>query len=347
MESRKVQKVGYSTLTVSLPSGWVKKSNVKPGDLVFIVPESDGSLKVIPGHLAQKEEGEEYIINADVCHEPGLLGRIIIGCYILGRDIIRVTASHRIEKGHIAEIRDVVRKLIGIGVLEETTKSILLQCSIDPSKFKLDMLIRRLSTLASTILSEAMQAFIEKNKFLAEEAIKREDESDTIYYLALRLLLTAQKNPEVAEQIEVPETLFIPAARLILQYLELIADYSADTARTVLNFKVHREKLTEDVAQRINQLSEMAQTIFHKAIECIFTRNIRIANRVAEMRKPIDTEANKIMSELPDFPFLRSIIASLNKIADEGVTIAEIAINRSLERPTKEVETIVQKIKFV
>ncbi|MCK5630481.1 MAG: AbrB/MazE/SpoVT family DNA-binding domain-containing protein, partial [Nanoarchaeota archaeon] len=29
---RKVNKVGQNTLTVSLPSKWVKKLNIKPGD---------------------------------------------------------------------------------------------------------------------------------------------------------------------------------------------------------------------------------------------------------------------------------------------------------------------------
>ncbi len=47
MESRKVQKVGYSTMTVSLPSEWVKQNNINAGDLVFLVSEKDGTLKNI------------------------------------------------------------------------------------------------------------------------------------------------------------------------------------------------------------------------------------------------------------------------------------------------------------
>jgi len=34
MEPRKVQKVGYSTLSVSIPMNWAKKRGIKKGDIV-------------------------------------------------------------------------------------------------------------------------------------------------------------------------------------------------------------------------------------------------------------------------------------------------------------------------
>lgn len=347
MESRKVQKVGYSTITVSLPSGWVKQNNISPGDLVFIIPEKDGTLKIVPSQIAQKEEAEEYIINADACDEPGMLERIIIGSYILGRDVIRVTSSSRIRKEHINEIRRIVRKLIGLGILEETPKNILLQCSVDVTKFKLDMLFRRLSVIASTILSEAMQAFLERNNDLAEEAINREDEADTIYYLAVRLLLSAQIKPDIAEKIGATDILIIPATRLMLQNLELIADYSEDIAKAVIKLEVYRDKLSKDVIERIFRLSELTQTIFQKAVDCVFTGDIKVANGLLEMQNVLEIESNRLMQELPEIPYLRLIVSTLDKIADKGATIAHIAINRALEEPSKYVEDIIQIVKHV
>lgn len=347
MESRKVQKVGYSTITVSLPSEWVKQNNISPGDLVFIIPEKDGTLKILPSRIAQKEEAEEYIVNADACDEPGMLERIIIGSYILGRDVIRVTSSSRIRKEHINEIRRIVRKLIGLGILEETPRNILLQCSVDPTKFKLDMLFRRLSIIASTILSEAIQAFLERNNALAEEAINREDEADTIYYLAVRLLLSAQIKPDIAEKIGATDTLIIPATRLMLQNLELIADYSEDIAKKVIELEVYRDKLSKDVIERIYHLSELAQTIFQKAVDCVFTGDIKVVNGLLEMQNVLEIESNRLMQELPEIPYLRLIVSTLDKIADKGATIAHIAINRALEEPSKYVEDIIRVVKHV
>jgi phosphate uptake regulator len=345
LESRKVQKVGYSTITVSLPSQWVRQNNINAGDLVFLIPERDGTLKIAPSHIAQKEEAEEYVVNSAACDEQGMLERIIVGSYILGRDVIRITSSSRIEKSHVNEVRRIVRKLIGLGILEETTKSILLQCSVDPSKFKLDMLIRRLSIIASTILSEAMQAFLDQDKTMAEEAINREDEADTIYYLAVRLLLSAQLKPEVAEQIGATEILFIPATRLILQYLELIADYSEDLAKKVIGFEARKEKLDKKIADKIHHLGDSSQTVFQKALDCVFTRDIKVANGVLELKKALAAEVDQLMKEAPEIPFLRAMISCLNKIADLGAAIANIAINRALEDPSKYAENIIRAVK--
>lgn len=347
MESRKLQKVGYSTITVSLPNEWVKQNNVSAGDLVFILPEKDGSLRIVPSEIAQKEEAEEYVINADACDEVGMLERIIVGSYILGRDVIRIVSADRVGKEHADGIRKTVRKLIGLGILAETPKDILLQCSVDPTKFKLDMLIRRLSLIASTIMSDALQALFEKNTALAEEAINREDEADTIYYLAVRLLLLAQLKPDIAEQLGLTDVLFIPATRLMLQYLELIADSSEEIARDVLALEVYRERIPDDIIERISQLRDLAQAIFQKAVDCVFTRDLKVANGLLEMKEVLEMESNRFMREAPEIPYLRAIVSTLNRIADKGATIADLAINRALEQPSEEVESIVRVVKHV
>ena len=56
MEVRKVQRVGYSTLTVSLPRAWVEDVKLKAGDIVSIKREDNGSLKLIPGTEHEREE---------------------------------------------------------------------------------------------------------------------------------------------------------------------------------------------------------------------------------------------------------------------------------------------------
>ncbi|MCX8177617.1 MAG: phosphate uptake regulator PhoU [Candidatus Bathyarchaeota archaeon] len=347
MESRKVQKVGYSTLTVSLPSEWAKRNNINPGDLIFIMQERDGTLKIMPGHVARREEAEEHIINADACNEKGMLERIIVGSYILGRDVIKIISSKRIEKSYVEEVRGIVQKLIGLGILEETQNSILLQCSIDPTKFKLDMLMRRLAIIASTMLSEVTQALVEGNKELANEAMRREEEADKIYYLSVRLLLLAQLKPEVAENVGATDIIFIPATRLILQFLEMIADYCEDLAKKVLAFTTYRNKVSDETIKDIAHLGDLTQAIFQKAVDCLFSRDLKIANGILEMHKLLYEKVDRLMTELPEIPYLRAMISSLNKIADLGASIAEIAINRSLEKPGKDVEEIVKTIKHV
>jgi phosphate uptake regulator len=236
-------------------------------------------------------------------------------------------------------------KLFGIGILEETSKSILLQCSIDLTKFKLDMLIRRLSLIASTILSETMQALLENNEALAFEAIEREDEADTIYYLAVRLLLSAQTKPDIAEQLGITNILHIPSNRLILQYLELTADYAEDIAKKIIGLGVNRNKISNKVIEEICRFGEDSQTIFQKAVDCIFTGDFSGANSVIETEKMLTAQSDRLMKELPEIPFLRAIISLLEKVADISVCVADVAINRAMEKPGKDMEKCLKVIK--
>lgn len=337
MESRKVQRVGYSTLSVSLPRNWVKDVGLKQGDLVTFLQERDGSLKLMPSELIEhKAKAEEFVINSDLCEEPGMLERIVVGNYILGRDVITIISSSRLRSAHVEEVRRIVRRLFGLGIVEGTPNRIVLQCSIDPAKFKIDMLIRRLSVIASTMQSEAVQALLEFDPKLAEDAIRREDEADMVYWLAMRLLLSAQRVRAIAEKTGLEDSLHILYYGLIIRYLELIADYAESIARTAVEFKeCCKEKMSKHVIARINNLSELAHNIFLKAMDCFFTGDVKIAHNLLEIRKNIKKEHEVLMKELPEIPHLRVVVWTLTRIADNGAGIAVMAINKALEKPSK------------
>lgn len=343
MEGRKLQRVGRSTLTVSLPTKWIKENGIKPGDLVFVVPEKDGALRIIPSkHFRQIEVEEEYIINADSCEERGLLERLIVGAYILGKNVIRIISANRIKKNHMEEIRRIVRKLIGLGILEETDNNILLHCSLDPTKFSVDMLIRRMTLIVLTILSDSLQALLKNSEDIAREAIERGDEADTIFYLATRLILCAQEKAEIREQIGLTDILFIPALRSILLSLELIGDYSEDIAKKVMLLKKYRSAVHEDEIKKIYKAGEIAHDIVKESIECIFTGDIKLANSALEKKNALKNEVEKLLHELPEVPYLRAIVSCIGSVAHVGSMSAEIAINKALREHSKHLKGIVE-----
>ena len=337
MSHRKLQKVGHSSISVSLPRKWVKEMNLKRGDAVVVVPENDGSLKIFPSDtLEQDQRAEEYICNSDLCDDPKMLERIIVGSYILGRDIFSVISSERMRSEHIEEVRGIISKLIGLGIVEETSDRIVLQCSVDPRKFHLDMLLRRLSIISLTIVEEAVQALVDFDTSLARDAMKREDEADMMYLLAMRLLISAQRRREVAEEIGLEDPLHILYFGLMLRYLELIADYAEEIARQVAELlRRYRDRLPGWVVERIGQLNDLAYDLVLKSVDCFFIGDVKIANSILEMQKFIESERDKLMQKLPEIPHLRLILWNITRIADNGKGIAFIAINSALERKTK------------
>ena len=191
MEARKVQRVGYSTLTVSLPRGWVGDVKLKAGDIVSIKREDDGSLKLIPGTERKREEVKNVVVNTDLCNSPNLLTRVITGNYILGHDTIQVVAKDELKKVHLEEIRATTQRLTGLSIVEQTLKQITLQSFVDPTRFPIYGLMRRLHIIISSMLDASIKALVERRPELAAEVTHMEEESDRIYWLIVRQLLLA------------------------------------------------------------------------------------------------------------------------------------------------------------
>ena len=206
----------------------------------------------------------------------------------------------------------------------------------------MDLLIRRLALIASTIYSEAMQALLESDKKLAMDAIGREDEADMMYFLATRLLVLAQRKRDIAEKIGFDKLVLIPCTCLILQYLELIADYSEEIAKLVIELKKCNVPLSKKTLERIYHLGELTQTLFQKAVDCIFTRDVKIANSLLEMHEVLEKEFEQEMRELPDVPYLRTVVSTLSKIADKGAVIAKLSINTTLMKSDEQVGKILK-----
>jgi len=336
MEPRKVQKVGYSTLSVSLPMAWTRKVGIQKGDLIFISQETDGALRMTtePG---KTENNIEYIVDVDKCDNTKLLARVIVGNYVLGRSLIRVQSSRRLMREQIESIREVTHRLLGIGIIEESDRHLLLQCSVDPKKFPLETVMRRLYVLTSIMFKETLDSIADGDLELAKDAITREYEADTIYWLMARLLASAQQSRTVSESIGIVDPMDIVQHSIIAWYLEMIGDRVNDIASNVIQLQEYRKAEDEDLIERLNQIGVIAYTMFDKAVSSIFDGNLTIASDAVDMYDIIDREESTLMkrfqngSSLELGAIVSEIAWDLEIIAEHSSAIAEIAIDSVLK----------------
>src|SRR5438552_6749240 len=109
MEARKVQKVGYSTLIVSLPKDWVEQVGLKQGDIVTFRREPDGGITVYPG-LTGEGGSFGYVMDGDICDAPNFLTGIITGNYLTVHDTIKIVARKGLSQCHREEGGGVCRR---------------------------------------------------------------------------------------------------------------------------------------------------------------------------------------------------------------------------------------------
>ena len=346
MEARKVQRVGYSTLTVSLPKAWVEDVKLKAGDIISIKREDDGSLKLILGTEHKREEVKNCIVNADLCSSHNLLTRVITANYILGHDAIQIVAKGELKKGHLEEIRATTKRVTGLSIVELTLRQITLQSFIDPTRFPIYGLMRRLHVITSSMLDVSIRALVERRPELAAEVPHMEEESDRIYWLIVRQLLLAIRDRSTASKMGIESPLHIVGNRVVAKTLEEMGDSAEIVANEVLALKdqeVPSETILNDIAKFSTQVTKIAEQSF----KAFLAGDIKLANEALEMVETTENDERRLTQKLLTYvkdatvaASLRIIIWNLGQIAKYCRIIGEVTINRIMEKPSEICEYI-------
>jgi len=333
METRKVQRLGPSTLAMTLPAEWAGEHGVEKGDEVSIRPGGKGTLTVTP-ESAQAGDSEATI-HADEL-DADAVERAIVAQYVLGRRIIYVESDSTLDSGIINAVYSAETQLMGLGVVEETPERIAIRCSVDPADFTLDNLLERLENTGSTMRGEAVKALAHANPDLAERALNRERQANKIFVLLLRLLFTAYRNPNLARQIGLDDGFPLIGYRSIAKNLELTADNAEDIAEIVLEAGNGQLDLDQSTIRRIREFTDDVDEMTKTAVRAAVERDYQLTIGVREMFEEISDREREILDDLPEMPNeellrVREVLVSLQQTAGYAMRNAEIAANLALD----------------
>jgi len=344
LEIRKLQKVGSSTLSVSLPSQWAAAQGLKRGASVQLV-EDGRELRVIPVADGSPVPAEEtrYFIAADECKNTEVLARVIVAGYVLGRDHLVVRSKSRLTGEQLESIRRTSKKLIGTGIIEEGPSEVTLQCSIDTARYPIDALFKRLYNLASSALTDSVEALRLKDQKLAEVASSREEDADMIYWLIMRLILSAQQDEGVRSMIGLKSRADVSGYSIIATDLERVADsvkVVADAAAWLLE---HNVKLSGAFQTAFRTHSLQVNQVFQDAMLALVSRELdrsveatEIAARLRHEEPALVAAAMKEDPKDADAVLhVTRMVQALTLIADAARAIAVIAFSRHQHEPTR------------
>jgi phosphate uptake regulator len=335
METRKVQRLGPSTLAMTLPAGWAKEHDVEKGDEVTLRTGGKGTLTV----LSESASGEETeaVIRADDL-DAQALERAILAQYVLGRRVIRIECeAGALDSAHINAVYEAETQLMGLGVIEETPESIAIRCSVDPEDFTLDNLMTRLENTGSTMRGEAVKALAHGNPDLAQRALNRERQANKIFVLLLRLIFTAYQNPTLARAVGLEDGFPLIGYRSIVKNLELTADNAEDIAETVIETDGHTLNVDDSTMRAIRNLTDDVDEITSLAVQAAVDRDYDATIAVRRAFGEITNREREILSGLPemsneDLLEVREVLVSLQQTAQYAMRNAEIAANLALNQ---------------
>jgi phosphate transport system protein len=329
MEIRKIQLTGKSSYTVSLPKTWAKQVGLREQSQVGISTLPDGSLRVTPSDSV-KPQGRG-IFNIEGLFDDAL-ARQMIAIYIAGYDTFELRAP-QIRSDQRMTIRDMSYRLIGMEIVEETAKSVVIQDFISPNELKIKKSIRRMHLIIESMLADATKSLIKNDMDLANDVILRDRDVDRHYLLVLKRLQAMLKTPFAeASDINANQSL---EYYLTAVSLERIADHASRIARCVLTLAggsvptetldniSEASKLSNDIMQlAMDALSELDPKLAEKAIDTKSSQ-IPVLRRVEAMALDLD-----VHTALP----LNSIVTSIDRVADYSINIAEVAINLAVAK---------------
>ncbi|SDN29450.1 Phosphate uptake regulator [Halogranum gelatinilyticum] len=340
METRKVQRLGPSTLAMTLPAEWAKEHGVNKGDEVSLRMGGKGTLTVLPESAST--EDSEAVLHADNL-DADALERAIVAQYVLGRRVIHVEKRDgALDSEHINAVYKAETQLMGLGVIEETPERIAIRCSVDPEDFTLDNLLERLENTGSTMRGEAVKALAHANPDLAQRALNRERQANKIFVLLLRLIFTAYQNPNLCRAVGLESGFPLIGYRSVAKNLELTADNAEDIAEIVLNTEGHSLDVDSATIRRIREFTDQVDEITVKAVQAVVERDYDKTIEVRRLFHDITDRERDILNDLEEMPNeellrVREVLVSLQQTAQYAMRNAEIAANLALNEENRHV----------
>lgn len=332
---RRIQKVGEGTYSITLPKQWITGKGLKKGDLLSIIEESDGSLKIQPPVKVQKEL--TVTINAELCTSSVQLARMIIGCYVQGYDVVRIQSMKGFTNGQIEEVSKTIDRLPAFEIVEHNPQSIVIHSFIDPGRFPIEGLLKRLQVMVSSMLNQLVDLMSMGDENIIKNIEKQEQRVDELYFLIIRLLFTYLRRRELGKVLGIDNPLYVVGARIITRSLEEIADYVYDVSMECLNLKRRGLWIDKNIAMELQKMAERVQEIFDKCMKAFFSLDINIANEVLDEVDEKITPSRTVPALSGDpriLPSARYISWALGYIANECKVIAEIVFNRFVREDT-------------
>jgi phosphate uptake regulator len=341
-ERRRVQKVGYNSLSISIPKQYAKEMNLKQGDSILFREDSDGTLRLIPATKAR--EAARAVVRAEQAGSAEMLARLVVGAYALGYDTIEVASKAPLDQATIVRVRETVKRLRGMEVVEADSRRVVAQSFLDPTKFPVDALIRRLQILVSGSLERVTESLDLSQTANLGEVSQVQAEIDELYWLILRQLLVALDRRELASEIGIESPLHASGDRVSAKMLDEIGGIVEDIAQELVRLVELGATMDPRVTARIRMLAEKAGEAFNTTVESLLTADVKLIDRslsLVEETMKLEREVTKDMLASKELGYARVLASYFGQLARYCNIIIEISSHRLL-RKTSRVATVQQ-----
>lgn len=328
MDVRRVQVTGGSSYVVTLPKEWIKSLKIKKNDPLGIFMQSDGTLLITPKMTHESlQKVKEIPTNPDI--QQNYLLRRLIGAYIAGFTLIKITSSTRMSASVRSVIRTFTQMAIGQEVVEETDTTVVLKDLLNPIEMPFDRTLKRMHIIVKGMHEDAMGALQNNNVCMSQEIASRENEVDRLNWLIARQHNILLQNVSLAEKMGIT-TRFASTCYLISRIIERIGDHTVKISENIP--VILQSDLDKKSIDRIIIAANLSLDIFNKSITSFFRKDINASNdtiesvsKLEKLCEEINTLALKQKGEIA--LSVGYLVESIRRIGEYSENISETVIN--------------------
>lgn len=314
---RRLQRIGSSIL-VSLPKEWVIANNLDKSNQVELETGQD-TISI----SANKEmrPTKELVISYPLPKDENIVADIT-GAYLLGYDIIQITSKSIIPGEDREKIRNSMRRLVGMEIIEEDASNINMQFLLDATTLNPEKILKRMSSIALGMYDDVSNGLILDDKSNLQTLSKRDVEVNRQYFLLVRLIRSTLVDKRLANVFNL-ENIDILDYRVAANLLENAGDTIVELANFIYNSSLSNEHLKKifDIVQNFNILAE-------KSIDAFTKPDRRLAIEAISLHKKYQENLSKLRTTIGNkkqIPIdLLDLVYMFERIAKSWADVADL-----------------------
>jgi phosphate uptake regulator len=314
---RRLQRIGSSIL-VSLPKEWIIANNLDKSSQVELETGQD-TISI----SANKEmrPTKELVISYPLPKDENIVADIT-GAYLLGYDIIQITSKSIIPGEDREKIRNSMRRLVGMEIIEEDASHINMQFLLDATTLNPEKILKRMSSIALGMYDDVSNGLILDDKSNLQTLSKRDVEVNRQYFLLVRLIRSTLVDKRLANVFNL-ENIDILDYRVAANLLENAGDTIVELANFIYNSSLSNEHLKKifDVVKNFNILAE-------KSIDAFTKPDRRLAIEAISLHKKYQENLSKLRTTIGNkkqIPIdLLDLVYMFERIAKSWADVADL-----------------------
>jgi phosphate uptake regulator len=284
---RRLQKIGSSIL-VSLPKEWVDANKLNKSTEVEL--ETNENTISITANKSERPS-KEVVITYPLPHDENIVADIT-GAYLLGYDIIRIKGKTTIPVEDREKIRNSMRRLVGMEIVEEDSSNINVQFLLDATTLSPEKILKRISSIALGMFNDVSLALISDDRTNLQTMSNRDDEVDRQYFLLVRLIRSTMIDQRLAASFRL-ENIDVLDYRIAANILETASDTIVEIANAVSN-----TTLSKNDQKKIYDITKDIESIHKKSIDAFIAQNRGLAIEAIAGHRKFQKKISDIRSSI-------------------------------------------------